>query len=96
MNILKRHYVRVLRLDAYIQRKVSQNRYAKVLRAAQEHDGLKRLLATALVCINPKLDVAEDYEGLDGHSILSIGPYVTQSEVHMFGASLTGDCNSCP
>lgn len=88
LNILRKFYTRVNRLDDYIRCKVSENRYAKVIGEAKDHDGMRMLIDTAYVCQNPKIriiqndnDSDDDYDGLDYSSVLSIGDHVTQSEV---------------
>lgn len=87
LNILRRFYTRVNRLDEYIKSKVSEKRYAKVLLVATDHDGMRKLIESAYVCQNPKISIIHDddndEDGLDHSSVLSIGDHVTQSEVYL-------------
>jgi hypothetical protein len=86
LNILRKFYTRVTRLDQYIRDKVSENRYAKVLRVANEHNGMSKLIETAYVCVNPKIHLIQDDDdddGLNDPSVLSIGDHATQSEVFL-------------
>jgi len=80
LNILKKFFIRVTRLDEYIRGQVSENRYARLLSVAQEHEGMKNLIQTAYVCLNPKLQIMDDDDGLDDLSVLSIGEHATQTE----------------
>jgi len=79
LNILKKYYVKVLKMEEYIRESFSNNRYAKVLNTSRGHDGMTKLLQTAYVCFNPRLDI-EDEDGLDYTSILSPGKNTTQAE----------------
>jgi len=82
LNILRKFFIRVTRLDEYIKGQVSENRYARLLSRAQEHEGMKKLIQTAYVCLNPKLQIMDDDDGLDDPSVLSIGDHATQTEVN--------------
>ena len=91
LNILRKFYTRVTRLDEYIKDKVSENRYAKVLRVAREHDGMRKLIETAYVCVNPKIHIIQDDDDCDGLNDLlelSIGDHATQSEVLLVSGAL--------
>src|SRR5579871_1396509 len=93
-NILKRHYIKVLKLNEYIKEKVSEARYAKLLNASRENNELKQLLEATYVCVNPKLHLDEEDDGLDYPSILSTGDNATQPEVDsLSGISLTKTVN---
>jgi hypothetical protein len=81
LNILRKFFLRVTRLDEYIKAQVSENRYARLLSMAEEHEGMKKLIQTAYVCFNPKLQIMEEDDGLDDPSVLSIGDHATQTEV---------------
>ena len=81
LNILKKHYIKVIRLDEYIKETVSAARYAKVLGGAREHEGMRKLVETAYVCMNPKLYMVEDDDEFNDPSILSLSGHVTQAEV---------------
>lgn len=82
LNILRKFYTKVTRLDEHIKDTVSENRCAKVLRVAKEHEAMKKLIETAYVCVNPKINIIQDDDdGLDDPSVLSIGDHATQSEV---------------
>ena len=83
LNILRKFYIRVTRLDEYVKGQVSENRYARLLSTAQEHDAMKKLIQTAYVCLNPKLQILDDDDGLGGPSVLSIGDHATQNEVEL-------------
>ena len=78
--ILRKYYVKVLRMGEYIKEQVSEARYAKLLRASREDDGLRKLIENSYVCVNPKLHLVEDDDGLDYPSILSTGENATQAE----------------
>jgi hypothetical protein len=85
LNILKRFYTRVIRLDEYLLRNVSESRFEIITTAAQKNEEMKTLLQTALVCINPRFHVTdEDDPFIDEISILSVGEHATQSEVNFF------------
>lgn len=82
LNILRKFYLRVTRLDDYIKGQVSDSRYARLLSLAQEHDGMKKLIQTAYVCLNPKLQIMDDEDDdFCDRSVLSNGDHVTQTEV---------------
>lgn len=81
LNILKTFYQNVTRLDEYLKQNVSESRFTRITAAAQENDGLKNLLHTALVCVNPNYLMDEDDEVDREISILSVGDHATQSEV---------------
>ena len=87
--------MKVLRMDEYIKDKVSEARHAKLLRASRENDDLKRLVEGTYVCVNPKLHLVEEDDGLDYPSILSSGDGATQSEVYKWITRLMVDCASC-
>jgi len=83
LNILRKFYLRVTRLDEYIKGKVSDTRYARLVSVAQEHDAMKKLIQTAYVCFNPKLQIMDDDDNdFVDRSVLSIGDHATQTEVN--------------
>jgi hypothetical protein len=81
LNILRKYYVKVLRMDEFIKGNVSEKRFSRVQRVAQEHQGFRHLIETAQVCENPKPRFFEEDDGLDDLSILSVGEHATQTEV---------------
>jgi hypothetical protein len=81
-NILKKFYLSVTSLDQYLKTTVSENRYARIVSAAREHETMKKLIETAYVCVNPDLHIVEDDDGHRDISILSTGDSATQSEVN--------------
>lgn len=81
LNILKTFYQNVARLDDYLKRNVSESRLGRITFASQENEGLKNLLHTTLVCVNPNYLVDEDDEMDREISVLSVGDHTTQSEV---------------
>jgi hypothetical protein len=85
LGILKKYYSQVLQLDEYTKQNVSEGRFAKVLRVAGEHFGMKSLIETAYVCVNPNIFIDDDDDGLDDPSILSTGENVSHGEVCMSG-----------
>jgi hypothetical protein len=81
LNILRRHYIKVVRLGQYVKDKVSDNRYTKVTRVARENNGMKKLIETAYVCYDPNFHIGDDDDQLDDPSVLSLGEHATQAEV---------------
>jgi hypothetical protein len=81
LNILKKFYRRVTRLDEYLRENVSDSRFARITAASQQNAELMKLLNTSLVCFNPKFLDDDDNEMDNEISILSVGEHVTQSEV---------------
>jgi hypothetical protein len=84
LNILKVFYRNITRLDEYLKQNVSESRFGRITAASQENEGLKTLLHTALVCVNPNYLMDGDDEMDREISILSIGDHATQSEVRCF------------
>jgi len=84
LNILKRFYTRVIPLDEYLRRNVSESRFERITSAANENNGMKTLLQTALVCVNPRIHITDEEDPfMDEISILSVGEHATQSEVNI-------------
>lgn len=81
LGILRKYYASVLQLSDYIKDNVSEGRFAKVLRVAADHEGMKKLITTAYVCDNPSAFSDNDDDGLDDPSALSTGENVSQTEV---------------
>jgi hypothetical protein len=81
LGILRKYYASVLQLSDYIKENVSEGRFAKVLRVAGDHEGMKKLIDTAYVCHNPNAVSDDDDNGLDDPSILSTGENISQAEV---------------
>ena len=84
LNILRRYYVKVLRMDEYLEENVSDNRFSRIQRVAQEHAGMKQLIETAYVCENPTFRFFEEEDELQDVSTLSVGQNATQTEVRSF------------
>jgi hypothetical protein len=80
LGILRKYYTSVLHLVDYIKENHSQNRFAKVLCVAEEHEGMKKLIETAYVCTTASL-FEDDDDGLDDQSILATGENASQIEV---------------
>ena len=94
LGILRKYYFNVVQLNEHIKKNVSENRFAKVLRVAGENEGMKRLIETAYVCVNPKLFADDDDDGLDDPSIVSTGESMSQSEVQYRSIVLIVGCQS--
>jgi hypothetical protein len=71
-------------MDEYFKETVSNNRFSKIQRVAQEHTGMKQLIETAYVCENPTFRMFEEVDELQDVSTLSVGDNATQTEVYLF------------
>ena len=93
LNILKRFYTRVIPLEEYLRRNVSENRFEKITSAAKENKRMKTLIQTTLVCVNPRIHITDETDPfMDEISILTVGEHATQSEVNIF--AFNGDRRS--
>jgi hypothetical protein len=80
-NILKRHYIKVVKLHDYIKQTVSERRNTRIEKAATDNESLKTLLSATYVCMNPQHHL-EDDDDMNEISILSNGEYSTQADVN--------------
>lgn len=91
LNILRRFYTRVIPLGEYLRGNVSSSRFERITAAATENQGMKTLLQTTIVCVNPRIHITDEEDVfMDEISILSVGEHATQSEVNLYAFNVDG------